>query len=325
MEEKNQEIYIPVNGEYVQISKEDFFNRFPTERRYFEYLMQQGGWETNKITGNEITEAEFLKLAQFIYDEPEMDSIPILDIGAKIYSLNTKIKYGIETSQIACKKVKEYNNEIPCTPLPENVFWAKLKGIKPLQFLDPAFNAAVSVEDAINFSLSEKQNIDTVWERLKPLLKKQEQKNTTITAEDNLQNKVIDFPNKPAENTAEYYLQFMKGINPKNKRKIIDKEADYIRMLEYTNDFLITKSLPKKINAIGKINLTKGEILFTFYRMFTEQFPNEKYPVELFLFLNKVFAQLKDKNLTKDNYTTLYNYKKFAEKPKNYEALIAAK
>jgi hypothetical protein len=197
MEEKSQQIYyIPVNGENIQISKEDFLKRFPTERQYYEYLMRQDGWETNKITGNEITPTEFLKLAQFIYDDPEMDSIPMLDIGLKIYSLNAKIKYGIETSQMACKELKEYKPEIPCPPYPEKVFWAKLQGVKPLQFLEPSFDAKVSIDDVIKFSIAAKQEINGTWDKYLPLLNKPVQKGqnpNTISIDVEKKAVAIDF------------------------------------------------------------------------------------------------------------------------------------
>ena len=133
----------------------------------------------------EITFTEMLELARFIYDEPDRDGIPLLDIGIKIYQINSKIKVGIETSKVACKKIRRYNTEIPCTPIHKDVFWAKLKGIKPLEFLNPVFNPAVSVEDVIKFSVAEKNDIDALWAKYAPLMERleQQQKNSIINTE----------------------------------------------------------------------------------------------------------------------------------------------
>lgn len=156
------------NGGSLQISEDEFLIRFPNEASYLEYLKQQ----TPQIASSEVVDVELLKLAEFIYDEPVKDNIPFFDISLKIHSLNTKIKYGIETSRSACEKIKQHNPEIPCTPFPENIFWAKLNGIRPLQFLEQSFNAAVTVEDAIKFSISENIEVNNAWDAYKSLLRK---------------------------------------------------------------------------------------------------------------------------------------------------------
>jgi hypothetical protein len=329
MKKKKEGVYIydgQINDN-VWISKAEFDNRFPTEISYTNYLIRQTNLyisnnEPNKAEPlKEITKSELLKLAQFIYDEPDREGIPLLEIGVKIYSINNKIKYGIETSKVACEKIKKHNPNIPCTPYPENIFWAKLKGVKPLQFLDPSFNAEVSVDDAIKFGIAEKFEIDATWAKYMLLSSghEEQQQQTTTAMPGSLSDKEREVA--PHTNTiVGQLLKFMKGDNPKNRNRIIN-DAEYERLFEYACHYFGTWTLPRNIKPLLEVNLTKDEILYTFYLLFRAIRPKGQYPFDLFVFISKVFSKLQDTNLTDENYMQSYIYKKFRRKPSNYDSL----
>jgi len=121
--------------------------------------------------------------------------------------------------------------------------------------------------------------------------------------------------------SAEKHLYFMRNRNYRNN-KLIMEESEYIRMIEYTDYFFSSNELPTKIKKLKKLNITNGEIAYTFIKMYDEAYPKPPRSFVFFKFLNDVFEQLHNADFCKENYRSKSIYKKGAIEPIDYNKLI---
>lgn len=123
---------------------------------------------------------------------------------------------------------------------------------------------------------------------------------------------------------AEYFMGFMNGNN-KLKGGVIMNEADYKRLLKYTQQLMDECSVPETIIPIPKINLNNQEIIHTYRRIHDYIYPHGKKRKAFFIFFDKVFAQLNqpEKEIDKNNnYINSNCYKKFRFQPDHYNKLL---
>lgn len=239
---------------------------------------------------------------------------PVLGFSAnQIRAMKDKYFHAIETMLEQQASISEgkgvVENKFAGLKLKKGKVWDDIFGEMDVDAI-----MRISEDELISRVHEYAKNIKDKWENPRPI---EAFVNTSLQA-------VSETSNRQTQNVVESYLKFLKGVNPKNRLKIIDKEAEYTRLIEYTTHFFSTCAIPKKIHPIGKINLNDGDILYTYYRLFKALRPKENYPIDLFLFISAVFAQLHDNTLTKDNYKSNYIYKKFTRKPNNYDALISS-
>ncbi len=117
---------------------------------------------------------------------------------------------------------------------------------------------------------------------------------------------------------AEKYLFFLNGKSLTGKQYL--NEADYLRLLDYTNYFMDKLELPLNIDPIKSPNLRSGELRYSFYLMFKDKYPHWDIPETLFDFLSKVFPMLNDPN--KNDFRKTANYKRLSQEPSYWKLLM---
>lgn len=97
------------------------------------------------------------------------------------------------------------------------------------------------------------------------------------------------------------------------KKKKIMTDDEFVRMLKYTWQLIETRTVPIINNPIGVINITKGHLTQTFYRIHQEVI-GRGGPKELFVeFMISLFPKTFEKSTKKTNLT------KFSQCPDGYD------
>jgi len=107
------------------------------------------------------------------------------------------------------------------------------------------------------------------------------------------------------------HLAFMNGYNIKNEKIMTD--ADYNRMMEYTNYLIEKGKLPAGIKKIPQTGFASNAIRYTYYKIHEFLYGTQSIRQEWIDFLHAVFQQFK-------NTLPSTTRAKFSEKPKAYDA-----
>ena len=92
-------------------------------------------------------------------------------------------------------------------------------------------------------------------------------------------------------------FSYMAGEDPR-KHKAILSEDDFKKLINWVlfyfeNDF----KLPEKINPIKQVNTAKGNVIYTFKKLFKDLYPTATFPNTLFLLYKSCFYQYRDDKL----------------------------
>lgn len=111
------------------------------------------------------------------------------------------------------------------------------------------------------------------------------------------------------ENTVRLILARLNGMSPQKRR--IMSEADFNRLITYTDHLVLTDTLPTEIVPIAQTDISNEHIRYTFYLLHSKLFGSRRIKQSFIDFLHRVFTQFTG---TQPRTTKA----KFATAPKSY-------